>query len=46
VRFPQELWEEIESRMTEMEKKLIYTPNRELVETWARAGLLSVRVAK
>jgi len=42
--YPEEwekLWDEIESRMTEMQKKMSYFPNRDLVDNWARAGKLS-----
>lgn len=42
------LWKEVEERMTELEKKLIYSPNRDLVSgedtTW-RAQTLCAFIA-
>jgi hypothetical protein len=37
------LWAEIEMRTTELQKKTTYTPNRDLVDRWARKGKLSVK---
>ena len=41
--YPQEwqkLWHEIELRMTELQKKLTFTPSRELIDVWKRSGKL------
>ena len=41
--YPQEwqkLWHEIELRMTELQKKLTFTPSRELIDLWKRSGKL------
>ena len=43
------LWKEVEERMTELEKKLIYSPNRDLVSgedtTWRTQTLCVSSVA-